>query len=52
MKFTGPRRLSRRELTRYFLTFSLAVPTVGTMATSGHQRQRPLASLQMRLGEP
>ena len=34
MKFTGPRRLSRRELTRYFLTFSLAVPTVVTMAAS------------------
>jgi diketogulonate reductase-like aldo/keto reductase len=34
VKFTGPRRLSRRELTRYFLTFSLAVPTVVTMAAS------------------
>ena len=34
MKFTGPRRLSWRELTGYFLTFSLAVPTVVTMAAS------------------
>ena len=34
MKFTGPRRLSRLELTGYFLTFGLAVPTVVTMAAS------------------
>jgi hypothetical protein len=34
VKFTGPRRLSRRELTGCFLTFSLALPTVVTMAAS------------------
>jgi hypothetical protein len=34
LKFTGPRRLSRRELTGYLLTFSLAVPTIVTMAAS------------------
>ncbi len=33
MKINGPRRLSRRDLTGCFLTFSLAVPTVVTMAT-------------------
>ncbi len=32
MKINGPRRLSRRDLTGCFLTFSLAVPTVVTMA--------------------
>jgi hypothetical protein len=34
VRFTSPRRLSRRELTGCFLTFGLAVPTVVTMAAS------------------
>ena len=45
MKINDRRRVNRRELTGYFLTFSLAVPTLATMATAPSAEAPPAAGV-------
>jgi hypothetical protein len=45
VKINDRRRLNRRELTGYFLTFSLAVPTLVTMAAAPSAAAPPAAGV-------
>jgi diketogulonate reductase-like aldo/keto reductase len=45
VKINDPRTLNRRELTGYFLTFSLAVPTLVTMAAAPSAAAAPASGI-------